>query len=116
VGVAGARILKVHGRKMREPRRIRVNQLLEAAFGGWWRRPTDHDLDQVPMARELLAKRAAWDRFSDALNALEERRAAFVSCPSDLTAEQVILAGMELEDAVAVAGEFQVFNLPWRLE
>jgi hypothetical protein len=35
--------------------------------------------------------------------------------PNDGTAEQVRWAERELEDAIAVAGEFQVPNLPWRL-
>jgi hypothetical protein len=72
-------------------------------------------LDQSSPVRELVAKRAAWNRFRAAFSALDERRAAFASSPSDLTAEQVRWAEVELEDAVAVAGEFQVYDLPWSL-
>jgi hypothetical protein len=81
----------------------------------WWRRPMRDGRDRSSPARELVAKRAAWSRFRAAFNALNERRAAFASSPSDLTAEQVRWAEVELEDAVAVAGEFQVYDLPWSL-
>jgi hypothetical protein len=71
--------------------------------------------DQTSTALELLAKRAAWDRFQAAFDALEERRDAFMSSPNDLTAEHVRWAEVELEDAVAVAGEFQLYDLSWSL-
>lgn len=69
----------------------------------------------VPPSPVLLAERAAWDRFSEASEALLERRAAFEAFPSDLTAEGVRWAENELEDAVAIAGEFRVCGLPWTL-
>lgn len=79
-----------------------------------WRPPLRHVRDRTT-ARELLAKRAAWDRFCAASDVLDERRAAFTSSPSDLTAEQVRWAEVEVEDAIAVAGEFEVYDLPWSL-
>lgn len=69
----------------------------------------------VPPSSVLLAERAAWDRFSDASEALLERREAFEAFPSDLTAEGVRWAENELEDAVAIAGEFRVYGIPWTL-
>jgi hypothetical protein len=63
----------------------------------------------------LLAEQAAWERFCEASEAVLERRAAFEAFPGDLTAEGVRWAEDELEDAVAIAGEFRVFGLPWTL-
>ena len=69
----------------------------------------------VPPSFVLLAEQAAWDRFVDASEAVLEQRAAFEAFPSDLTAEGVRWAEVELEDAVAIAGEFRVYGLPWTL-
>jgi hypothetical protein len=64
-------------------------------------------------AEETPAQRAAWIRVLSAYLAVDDRRLAFVSSPSDLTAEQVRWAEVELDDAIAVAGEFEVHDLPW---
>jgi hypothetical protein len=82
---------------------------------GWLTRPMRLPRVQTSGAPELPAKRAAWNRLSAALDDLDERRAAFASSPDDLTAEQVRWAEVEVEDAVAVVGEFQVHDLPWSL-
>ena len=71
--------------------------------------------DQASAAHQLPPERAAWIRFLAAYIALDERRADFALSPDDLTAEQVRWAEVELEDAIAVAGEFQVHDLPWSL-
>jgi hypothetical protein len=81
----------------------------------WLTRPMRHPRVQTSTAPELPAKRAAWNRLRAALDDLDERRAAFASSPDDLTAERVRWAEVELEDAVAVVGEFQVHDLPWSL-
>lgn len=61
------------------------------------------------------AERAAWERFVLALEKLTEAQAAQALDPDDLGAEQVRWAEVELEDAVAVAGEFEVKNIRWLL-
>jgi hypothetical protein len=114
VSVAGSLILEVHRRTKRELARANPRNIPRAIRAGWWRRPMRHGRDQTSTAHELLATRA-WNRFLAAFDALDERRAAFLSSPSDLTAEQLRWAEVELEDAVAVAGEFQVHNLRWSL-
>jgi hypothetical protein len=77
--------------------------------------PVRHQREQDSTADETPAQRAAWIRFLAAYIALDERRTVFDSSPSDLTAEQVRWAEVELEDAIAVAGEFQVHDLTWSL-
>jgi hypothetical protein len=61
------------------------------------------------------AERAAWERFVVALEKLTELQAAYALGPDDLGAEQVRWAEVELEDAVAVAGEFEVKKIRWLL-
>ncbi|HWH19448.1 MAG TPA: hypothetical protein VN671_02865 [Solirubrobacterales bacterium] len=61
------------------------------------------------------AERAAWERFVVALEKLTEVQAAFALEPDDLAAENVRWAEVELEDAVAVAGEFEVKKIRWLL-
>jgi hypothetical protein len=61
------------------------------------------------------AQRAARARYRGALRVRNESRLAFESSPSRLTAAQVWRAETELEDAIAIAGEFQVSDLPWTL-
>jgi hypothetical protein len=112
---AGKAVLDGGVDRMLEIGRESLRQIPWAIGGGRRRRPTPADRDQTSESSELLAKRGAWRRFLAAYLALDERRAAFLSSPSDLTAEQVRWAEMELEDAVAVAGEFQVHDLRWSL-
>jgi hypothetical protein len=61
------------------------------------------------------AERAAWERFVVALEKLTEAQAAQARDPDDLGAEEVRWAEIELEDAVAVAGEFEVKKIRWLL-
>jgi hypothetical protein len=61
------------------------------------------------------AERAAWERFVGALEKLTELQAAHSLDPDELSAEQVRWAEVELEDAVAVAGEFEVKKIRWLL-
>jgi hypothetical protein len=82
---------------------------------GWWTSPMRHARDRTSTAPEMLAERAAWNRLGAALDDLDARRTAFASSPNDLTADHVRWAEVELEDAIAVAGEFQLDDLPWSL-
>jgi hypothetical protein len=66
-------------------------------------------------APDLSSQRAALNRYRVAIRTLDESRIAFESSPSDLTADRVRWAEIELEDAIAVAGEFHVANVPWKL-
>jgi hypothetical protein len=61
------------------------------------------------------AEHAAWDRFLTAYETLAELRVAYELSPDDLAAENLRWAEMELEDAVAVAGEFEVQGMRWIL-
>jgi hypothetical protein len=61
------------------------------------------------------AERAAWDRFFAAYERLADLRAAYQLSPDDLAAEHLRSAEVELEDAVAVAGEFEVRKIRWIL-
>lgn len=90
------------------------------------RRSSDHlPVDDSPRAEELereepispteSAERAAWERFVVALERLTAVKTAYALDPDDLGAEQVRWAEVELEDAVAVAGEFEVKNIRWLL-
>lgn len=71
--------------------------------------------DSRPPSSTAPAERAAWERFVVALEKLTEVQAAHALEPDDLVAEQVRWAEVELEDAVAVAGEFGVKNIRWLL-
>ncbi len=61
------------------------------------------------------AERAAWERFVVALEWLTAVQAAYALDPEDLGVESMRWAEVELEDAVAVAGEFEVKNIRWLL-
>jgi hypothetical protein len=61
------------------------------------------------------AERAAWDRFLTAYETLAQLRTAYALSPDDMAAEELRWAEMELEDAVAVAGEFEVQGMRWIL-
>jgi hypothetical protein len=63
----------------------------------------------------VSARSAARNRYWAALRVLDERRIDFETSPSDLTAEQVRWAEIELEDAIAIAGELQILDVPWAL-
>ena len=62
-----------------------------------------------PTRRELSS------RYWGARKALDESRRAFEGFPNHVTVGQVLWAEIQLEDAIALAGEFQVPNLPWSL-
>jgi hypothetical protein len=94
---------------------LAAGRVVLAIGAGWWTRPIRHAPDQTSTAPEMLAEHAAWNRLGAALDDLDDRRAAFASSPDDLTAERVRWAEVELEDAIAVAGEFQLHDLPWSL-
>lgn len=68
-----------------------------------------------PPSPTKSAERAAWERFVVALEKLTAVQAAHALGADDLGAEQVRWAEVELEDAVAVAGEFEVKNIRWLL-
>ncbi|MGH2940441.1 MAG: hypothetical protein ACRDPE_20225 [Solirubrobacterales bacterium] len=71
--------------------------------------------DAEPPSPTEPAERAAWERFVLALEKLTAMQAAHALDPDDLAAEQVRWAEVELEDAVAIAGEFEVKNIRWLL-
>jgi hypothetical protein len=64
---------------------------------------------------DLSLESAALSRYRAAVRSVDESRSAFESAPSDLAADRVRWAEIELEDAIAVAGEFHVVSVPWRL-
>jgi hypothetical protein len=70
---------------------------------------------EEPPSPTETAERAAWERFVVALEKLTELQAAYALDPDELGAEHVRWAEVELEDAVAVAGEFEVKNIRWLL-
>jgi hypothetical protein len=61
------------------------------------------------------AQRAAWDRYRVADEVLDAARRAFGSAPNPVTADQMRRAEVECVDAIAIAGEFEVMNLPWEI-
>lgn len=77
--------------------------------------PTAADELEEPISPTESAERAAWERFVVALERLTAVKTAYALDPDDLGAEQVRWAEVELEDAVAVAGEFEVKNIRWLL-
>jgi hypothetical protein len=91
------------------------------------RRSLDHlPVEGAPRAEDVLereepisptgsAERAAWERFVVALERLTAVKTAYALDPDELGAERVRWAEVELEDAVAVAGEFEVKNIRWLL-
>jgi hypothetical protein len=70
---------------------------------------------EEPISPIESAERAAWERFVVALERLTAVKTAYAIEPDELGAEQVRWAEVELEDAVAVAGEFEVKNIRWLL-
>jgi hypothetical protein len=60
-------------------------------------------------------ERAAWDRFLTAYERLAELRILYEVSPDDRVAEHLRSAELELGDAVAVAGEFEVHQIRWIL-
>jgi hypothetical protein len=68
---------------------------------------------QVPA--EESAERAAWERFVVALEKVADLRMAYAIAPDEVTVEDLRWAEVELEDAVAVAGEFEVKKIRWLL-
>jgi hypothetical protein len=87
--------------------------------------PGDRGTAEAPAAAEpgaserpsptATAERAAWERFVVALEKLAEVQAAYALEPDELGAETVRWAEVDLEDAVAVAGEFEVKKIRWLL-
>jgi hypothetical protein len=61
------------------------------------------------------AQRAAWDRYRVAGEVLDDARQAFRSAPNPVTADQLRCAEVKYVDAIAIAGEFEVMNLPWEI-
>jgi hypothetical protein len=62
-----------------------------------------------------FAERAAWERFVGALERLTELQSIHSVDPDDVTAEDLVAGEIALEDAVAVAGEFEVKKIRWTL-
>jgi hypothetical protein len=71
--------------------------------------------DVEPTSPTETAERAAWERFVVALEKLTELQATYAMNPDELVAEHVRWAEVDLEDAVAVAGEFEVKKIRWLL-
>ena len=61
------------------------------------------------------AQRAAWDSYRVADKGLDDARRAFGSAPNPVTADQLRCAQIEYVDAIAIAGEFEVMNIPWEI-
>ena len=61
------------------------------------------------------AQREAWDGYRVADEVLAHARRAFGSAPNPVTADQLRCAEIEYVDAIAIAGEFEVMNLPWEI-
>ena len=112
---AGRVVLEAGAGRMRELARANLRDLPHALTERWRRPPERQAPEPTSSPPEQVAARAAWDRFITAFDTVEEQRSAYQSSPSDLTAEELVWAEVELEDAVAVAGEFQVHNLRWIL-
>jgi hypothetical protein len=80
-----------------------------------WGRKRAQDEEESLDPGDNPGERAAWERFLSAYDAVADLRAAYNVSPCDLTAEELRLAEVELEDAVAVAGELEVHNIRWIL-
>jgi hypothetical protein len=96
------------------PRNVRA--IPAAIVAKPWRRKPRQDDDRVPDFGDTPGVRAAWDRFLSAYDAVTGLREAYMRSPSDLTAEELRWAEVELEDAVAIAGELEVHNIRWILD
>ena len=59
------------------------------------------------------AQRAAWNGYRVADEVLDDARRAFGSAPNPVTTDELRRAEIEYVDAIAIAGEFEVMNLPW---
>jgi hypothetical protein len=95
------------------PRNVRS---IPGAIAAARRRGRAGEADDAPSPPSAQsAERAAWDRFLTAYETLAELRAAYELSPDDLAAENLRSAEMDLEDAVAVAGEFEVQGMRWIL-
>jgi hypothetical protein len=94
------------------PRNVRgIPEEIGAARG---RRDPEREPDD-PAVTGQSAERAAWDRFLAAYKRVADLRTAYKQSPDDLAAEQLRSAEIELEDAVAVAGELEVHKIRWIL-
>ena len=107
---AGERLAELADELPRNLRRIRG-----AIAARPWRHQSGQAGDPPPVFDGDPAERAAWDRFLAAHDAVAELQAAHELSPSYLTAEELHWAEVELEDAVAIAGELQVHNIRWIL-
>jgi hypothetical protein len=109
-GLAGA-LIGAFGRRGRVGSRRSLDHLpVDDAPGA-----EDETGREEPISPTESAERAAWERFVVALERLTAVKTAYALDPDDLGAEQVRWAEVELEDAVAVAGEFEVKNIRWLL-
>jgi len=92
----------------------RLLGLLPGDRGGAAEDPAERE-EAAPASPTASAERAAWERFCVALETLTDVQAAYALEPDDLGAERMRWAEVDLEDAVAVAGEFKVKNIRWLL-
>jgi hypothetical protein len=88
---------------------------LAAARRGGRRGEDEDEASALPAPPAQPAERAAWDRFLTAYERVAELRIVYKLSPDDLVAEHLRWAEVELEDAVAVAGEFEVHQIRWIL-
>jgi flagellar motor protein MotB len=96
----------------RLPRNVRsIPEEIGAARG---RQDPEREPDDSAVTGQS-AECAAWDRFLAAYKRVANQRTAYKQSPDDLAAEQLRSAEIELEDAVAVAGEFEVHKIRWIL-
>jgi len=107
---AGERLLELAHELPRNLRRIRG-----VIAARPWRQQRCQADEPPPVFAGDPAERAAWDRFLAAYDAVADLQAAHELFPSYLTAEELRWAEVELEDAVAIAGELQVHNIRWIL-
>lgn len=70
---------------------------------------------EVVAPAEDPVEREAWERFVVALEKVADLRTAYAIVPDEVTAEDLRWAEVELEDAVAIAGEFGVKKIRWLL-
>jgi hypothetical protein len=93
----------------------RLLSVAETLLGRDQTEEDDSDGAGDPTSPAESAERAAWERFVVALETLTELQAAYALDPDEMAAEQVRWAEVDLEDAVAVAGEFEVKKIRWLL-
>ena len=106
---AARRLLETAGHLRRNVRDI--PEEIDAARG---RRGPEPEPDDSALTSQS-AERAAWNRFLAAYKRVADLRAAYGLSPDDLAAERLRAAEVELEDAVAVAGELEVHKIRWIL-